>query len=360
MRVGVDGRKIPKATEYGPFKSFDHAQALGLEGLFFRTVLEMSPTLDHGEMREIKAHADALGMYCESGLGKVNPYATPEAPELRAAGDGDILLGFRRMMEACRAADIADVWIGTANYKNTYQGHLAYDRYRTDVAWDDQLQATERFLHKLAPIARDLGIHMNMETHEEITTWEVVRLVEAVGPDVMGITFDIANVTHRGEDPVAAAHRVAPYVRQTHLKDIVHVLTPEGAVRQVRPCGQGVVDYETILPLLYRHRPGLHLTIENPTTRGQGFMNVYDEIWHSAHPDLSVGEFARFVHGSQLCAQKIAAGAWPSLDEYDAPPFEYDRQVWFIQESAAHLRDICRRHNLGETLAPAAGAGASA
>jgi hypothetical protein len=31
-----------------------------MEGLFFRTVLEMSPTLDHGELREIRCHAAAL------------------------------------------------------------------------------------------------------------------------------------------------------------------------------------------------------------------------------------------------------------------------------------------------------------
>jgi hypothetical protein len=31
MRVGVDGRKIPRATEYGPLKSFDHARSLGQE-----------------------------------------------------------------------------------------------------------------------------------------------------------------------------------------------------------------------------------------------------------------------------------------------------------------------------------------
>src|SRR5437870_1665936 len=75
MRVGVDGRKISRAQAYGPLKSFEHAREPGLEGLFFRTVLEMSPTLDHGELREIKAHADSLGMYVESGLGKVNPSA---------------------------------------------------------------------------------------------------------------------------------------------------------------------------------------------------------------------------------------------------------------------------------------------
>ena len=106
------------------------------------------------------------------------------------------------------------------------------------MTWEEQLQATERFLKKLAPIARDLGIHMNVETHEEITTWEVVRLVEAVGPDVMGVTFDVANVLQRGEDPVAAAHRVGPYVRQTHLKDFALTFVEEGILRQapaVRP-----------------------------------------------------------------------------------------------------------------------------
>ena len=116
MRVGVDGRKIPEAVERGPIRSFDHARELGLEGLFFRTVLEMSPTLDYGELREIREHADELGMYCETGLGKVNPYATPEAPEVRAIGDGDGAL--RADAAACREIDCTEVWIGTANYKS--------------------------------------------------------------------------------------------------------------------------------------------------------------------------------------------------------------------------------------------------
>ena len=128
MRVGVDGRKIPEAAERGPIRSFDHARELGLEGLFFRTVLEMSPTLDHGELREIRAHADELGMYCETGLGKVNPYATPEAPELRAIGDGDILRGFERMLRACREIDCTEVWVGTPRTSAYCSGHLSCQR----------------------------------------------------------------------------------------------------------------------------------------------------------------------------------------------------------------------------------------
>ena len=82
MRVGVDGRKIPHAKERGPLRSLDHAVELGMDGVFFRTILEMSPTLDSGELREIRAHADELGLYLETGLGKVNPYALAEAPEI--------------------------------------------------------------------------------------------------------------------------------------------------------------------------------------------------------------------------------------------------------------------------------------
>ena len=42
-------------------------------------------------------------MYIESGLGKVNPYANAENPELRDVGDGDKFWDCRRMMEACAA-----------------------------------------------------------------------------------------------------------------------------------------------------------------------------------------------------------------------------------------------------------------
>jgi sugar phosphate isomerase/epimerase len=187
---------------------------------------------------------------------------------------------------------------------------------------------------------------MNLETHEEITTFEVVRLVEAVGPDVMGITFDTGNVTHRGEDPVAATRRIAPYVRQAHLKDVVHVFADEGLLRQVRPCGQGLVDFETILPVLHQQNPRLNLSIENPNTHGRMIVQIYDPVWQASHPDLSLGELAELIRLSKLCEDRIASGGWQTLDAYDEIPFDYERSVWFIRESAAYLREVCQRLQL--------------
>jgi len=351
MRIGVDGRKIPEANKRGPIASFDHAHALGMEGLFFRTVLDMSPTLDAGYLGEIKQRADELGMYLETGLGKVNPFATPEAPELRAIGDGDIVLGFRRMMEACAAIDCRELWVATANYKSAFTGRYAYDRFRKDVTWTEQLAATERFLKILAPIARDLGIHMNLETHEEITSFELVRLVEAVGPDVTGIVFDTANVLQRGEHPVMSARRVAPYVRQTHVKDALIAYDGDILDFQMRPCGGGVVDFRAILPILAAANPNLNLSIENyesfadrPRKVTKMIIEIADPLWLEGHPDLTVEEYAAYLEMVRNYARRIESGEVmdrQSWADWVATNFNYDETVAYIQNSAAHVRAIC-------------------
>jgi sugar phosphate isomerase/epimerase len=292
-------------------------------------------------LSEIRAHADALGMYLETGLGKVNPYASPETPELRAAGDGDILLGFERMMRACAAIGCRELWVGTANYKGAYRGMRAYDRFRTDVTWDEQLGATVRFLHKLAPIARDLGVHLNLETHEEITTFECVRVVEAVGPDVMGIVFDTSNVLQRAEDPVMAARRIAPYVRQTHVKDVGLWFGDDCVYRQGRDCGDGVVDFGAVLPILAAAKPDLNLSIENPNARGPiGMTEVYDPVWIAAHPDLTVEElmaWTRLVRGFE---RRVERGQTLAPEVLQAQPFDYPEAVAYIKDAAALLRGI--------------------
>jgi len=348
VRIGVDGSKIPEAAKRGPIASLEHGRDLGLSGLFFRTVLDMSPTLDPGELRAIRQRADELGMYMESGLGKVNPYANPEAPELRAMGDGDIVLGFRRMMEACAAIDCRELWVALANYKWMYRGRLAYDRFRTDVDWADQLAASAKFMKRLAPIARDLGIHMNLETHEEVTSFELVRLVEEVGPDVTGIVFDTSNVLQRLEHPVWAARRVAPYTRQTHCKDGLLSFGDGGLDYQHRPIGDGVIDYNQILPILAQANPELNLTIENPQAKEDAerpasviFIEVFDPEFIAGHPDVTVAEYAAFMQMAQAYNDRVVAGEVTDRVTYLQTPYDFDAAISLITRGAAHLRSVC-------------------
>lgn len=343
--IGIDGRKMPQAATLGPVKAVEYAHQLGMDGIFFRTVLDMSPTLDSQVLAEIRRRADDLGMYLETGLGKVNPYANPETPELRAIGDGDIVRGFHRMMTACAAIGCRELWVGTANFKSQYRGRFAYDRFRTDVDWIDQLYATAKFLSRLAPVARDLGIHLNLETHEEITSFELVRLVEEVGPDAVGIVFDTANVLQRVEHPTWAAQRVAPYVRQSHMKDASVTHVDDGLSYQLRPCGTGVVDYATVLPILLAANPDLTLTIENdqshddrPQPPARKLIEVFDDEFLAGHPDLTVAELAAYLELIESYQRRIDKGEVVDQDGYAARPYGRAETIAYIHSSAAHLR----------------------
>ena len=111
----------------------EHGHALGMDGLFFRTVLDVALSLDPGVLQAIRQRADELGMYLEMGLGKVNPYALPETPEVRAVGDGDTVLAFRRMMEACAAIGCRELWVGTGRRQQLCrQACFSSSAYRGD------------------------------------------------------------------------------------------------------------------------------------------------------------------------------------------------------------------------------------
>ncbi|WP_115790346.1 sugar phosphate isomerase/epimerase family protein [Arthrobacter silvisoli] len=349
MRIGVDGSKIPHGAEDSAVRILERAHAMGMEGVYFRSVMDVSPTLDRGLLAEVRACADDLGLYLQMGLAKVNPYAAAEAPQVRRLGDGDYTRGMVRMIEAAHeAAGVTELWVACANYQRGMPGYYVFDRFRTDAPWPDQLVAIEKFLRLLAPVARDHGVHLNIETHEEITSYEVVRLVESVGPDVLGVTFDTANVVVRGEDPVAAARRVAPYTRATHLRDFV--LGEQDGVfgRVFAPIGQGSIDWDTVLGILHEANPELPLSIENAGPTLHLPIGLDDPEWLAVHPDLAPAEVGRIREMAAGYQARVDRGEAPSLTELRAVPYDGER---FIHESARALRASLARLGIAEGAA---------
>lgn len=338
IRVGIDGRKFPRAAELGPIRLLERCAELGHDGVFFRTVLDVSRTLDRGFLRAVKQRADELGLYLEMGLGKVNPYNTPEAPEVRDVGKGDYLLGMTRMIEATTEIGCTALWGDTANYQRHDWGLHAIDRYRTDVTWADQLDATRKFLLMLAPVLKDHDAVVAIETHEEITTTELVRLVEAVGPDVVGVTLDLANVVVRGEDPVAATRRVASYVRKTHMRDLILFERPLGLERQIRAIGDGLIDFKAVLSALFAAGVNPNFTIENVWGSDRNQIPLFDPDWQARQPDAELGEILELIRLSRIFESAVRAGTMPGPDDYYSIQADLPELEGFIERSARSLK----------------------
>jgi hypothetical protein len=194
---------------------------------------------------------------------------------------------------------------------------------------------------------------MNLETHEEITSFELVRLVEAVGPDAVGITFDSANVVQRAEHPMWAARRVAPYVRQMHLKDTALFHGDGGILFQMRPNGEGVVNLDELLPLLQEANPDLNLSLEVASARpvpavGSGSpkrleMSLYDPAWLAGHPDLTVEELAAFLGLVQQFEVRARDEGLPDYNTWAGSVFGHAEAMEYVRTCIRNVRASAAR-----------------
>jgi len=315
VRVGLD---VYTVTHLGldAFQTLDYCTAHGLEGAHFFTPFQLSETLDMGRMREIRQEADRRGLYFEVGLPTVNPHKFGPEHDARV----------RACARACRE-------LGCRELRSHFGARG--DRLNPTTAWADQIRDGTDYLRTLGPLLRDLDCRIDLETHADCTTTELLRVVEALGEDRQGICIDVGNTFRQLEDPVAAVRRAAPYTHITHTKDAILFFTDRGLAWQTRPCGEGAIDWSLVLPILGEHAPALTLSIEDePYVRD---LPIFEPDFLAYHPDLTPLELAALVRVAHAWTPRIERGEVPE-------PYAYEAEGWRssadgrIDRAAVHLK----------------------
>lgn len=339
MRVGSDVDKLA-IKDKGPIAVLDYLKGQGFDGAFFRLMLDLSSTLDGVELKEIKSHANSLGMFLDAGVGWMNPYNTAERPDIRSFGNGDYRLAIEKMLKAARLIECTELWAVSAHSVHGDPSYVAYDRFRTDVSWGDQLTAMTKFINSLAPMLRDLQLRINLETHGDETSFELLRLIEKVGPDCVGVTLDTGNLPLEADLPKNAIPRLAPFVHLTHCKDGILYKTNQGIVQQIRTLGEGVIDWDMTIDVLGKYHPNLHLCLEDYRT--ENLLRFYDSKWRSHFPELTEADIREFEQLSKMCEQKIRRKEIMGVEDYLKRPWGEPERELSYKEGAEYLRKILK------------------
>ncbi|MBL8592688.1 MAG: sugar phosphate isomerase/epimerase [Devosia sp.] len=284
---------IPDAGN-DPLDAITKAAALGAGEITFYSLFELSPTLDPTVLRELKAEADNLGIAIAASLDWLNPLRLDRHARELQLGDGDLARGVRRLLETGASLGMREMFftIGTLE-----------DRAGN---WRAQIDALAALLMGLKPALADFGMRALVKTHEEITSWECLELVERVGPDALGVSYDPANMLVRLEEPLAAARRLAPYVTQVHIDDATLSFEGDTALRRhLAPVGQGIIDWPSLLALLPTAKPLIELH------RGQFAIPAFDQALLADQPYIRLEEYAALVQSA------VRLGNRPPTDQND-------------------------------------------
>jgi sugar phosphate isomerase/epimerase len=333
MRVGVDTFTL-RDLKLDAFQQLELIRSWGLDGAQFGGLRGLSPTLELSPLQEIRKRADELGLYSHVSVSQsCNPHLTdlPRTEHLR-------------QLSAEIAAAAACGW-------HELHGSLGGgdERYLHPVPWSQQLADSAVLLRQLGPVLRQHGSRIDLETHGDSTTFELVRVVEAVGPDCVGICLDTANVMCHCEDPVLAAKRAAPYTHLTHTKDAVAFFTDHGYRRQTLPPGRGALDWGTILPILAEYSPDLPLSIEDHKWLFD--FHCFDRHWLALHPDLTLDEYALFMRLVWRCQQRFTSGELKDADEEEKTPHVAEVEAR-LRSGAEFLRQTLAGLGLRDRGAP--------
>lgn len=155
----------------------------------------------------------------------------------------------------------------------------------TTVDHRPTMTEAEELLRVALPAYERAGLTLALETYEQVSTADLVALVESVGSDALGICLDPANSVAALEHPRDVVERTAPYVRGIHVKDFAFSrrggwvgFTLEGV-----PLGTGLLDYDHLLETVRPQERGINQVIEHWLTWRDSFESTarLENEWNS-------------------------------------------------------------------------------
>lgn len=315
VRFGIDMFSVG-AQNWTPFQQLDFVARSQAKVIHFSEIRFLG-SLEPDHLRQVRTRADELGLDVEVGMRSICPTSTSFD---KAAGTAEDQLG--RMAEAARImrSPIVRAFLGSSA-----------DR-RTGI--EAHIEETVKVLKNTRSRIMDAGVKIAIENHAgDMQARELKMLVEAAGPEFVGVTFDSGNSAWTIEDPHLTLETLAPYILTSHLRDSAIWKSGEGvAVRWTR-MGEGTIGMDTLIRNYVQACPGKAVTIEVIVTpKPRMFAYTNPQFWE-LYRNTPAWEFSRFLALSDKGEPAPAA-----TDEPEGTPAE--RNLAHAEASARWTREF--------------------
>ncbi len=308
-RIGIDNYSL-NPLGLSPLEQLRWAKNHACAGVAFSGIeAKFHSLIDSHYLKSLSEYASENDLYIEWGGGRHIPRDMKSWDKTSLANSNE------------KAAKEAEA-LGTRIVRSCSGGLMR---------WNDDSPATETLMQETANILisqkqmlADHNVILAIETHFEFTTFELLRIFEmcdAVPGEYLGICLDTMNLLTMLEEPVAAIERILPWIVSTHIKDGGLIQTAEGFTTFPAAIGTGLIDIRTIVNINDTLSRGVNLSIESHG--GEFQLPVYNRLFMSKFPDLTVQEFVKLMELAHKCKDKISSGEleitsrdeWPEVCE---------------------------------------------
>src|SRR3954465_10582465 len=244
---------------------------------------------DEAAIRQIRSHADGLGIKLQLAHGSVCPSSKSFNPQLGT-------LEFQ-VSRALKASQI----FGASCMRCVLGGDP--ERPQIDMHIDNMVKAVKGLRSRIV----DSGGKLGVENHGgDLQAREMKMMIDAVGRDIMGVCLDSGNPVWMLEDPHMTLETLISYAETCHVRDSAVWKVPEGiAVRWVN-MGEGNVDIDGWIRKFIAAKPGMPIIFENLVSARPRVHAIYDPKFWDNWRQMPAWELSRFLAVAEKGAPKPA------------------------------------------------------
>ena len=194
IKLGLDHFGI-RAFGWKAGQLIDYAASQQLDGIFL-SELNVLESRDDAYLKGLRAQAEKAGLTVYLGMNSVCPSSA--AFDAKAGSAEDQLKDGIRMAKTI-GSPVIRCYLGTQADRSTQGGIETHMKNLIEV------------FKTVRPAAQQAGIRISVENHAgDMQAWELASLVEAAGPDVVGVNINPGNAAWTLEDPVRASRSWRP------------------------------------------------------------------------------------------------------------------------------------------------------
>jgi sugar phosphate isomerase/epimerase len=280
VRFGVDMFSVNRQG-WTPFQMLDWAAKWGVKVVHFSEIGFIGG-LDPDNLKRVRNRADELNLDLEIGTRSLCPTS-----QMFDAAEGTAEDQLAKMIDAARIvrSPIVRCVLGSVADRAIARGGI-------EARIDDMVKMLKGSRSRVM----DAGLKVAIENHAgDMQARELKMLVEAAGPEFVGVTLDSGNPVWTIEDPHLTLDTLSPYVLTSHMRDSSIWMTPQGIATAWTRMGEGNMGMEEYLRTYIQKCPGRAVSLEVIVSGGPRTFNFANPAAWAIYAKQPAWEFARFL-----------------------------------------------------------------
>lgn len=270
-------------------------------------------SLEPDYLKQVRAKAESLGMYWELLLPMPGADTTQFEKTARAAKEA----GAQAIRSACLAG-------------------RRYETFNTLEQWQAWVVENKAKIARVVPIVDRVKLPLGMENHKDWLPDQNVAIFKEYSSEYFGACIDFGNNISLLDDPIEVVEALAPYVVNTHIKDMAVEEYADGFLLAEVPLGQGILDLKRMMALLTARRPKVRFSLDMLTRDPLKIPCLTEKYWVT-FPERNGRYLARALSMVRAHKRPQPLPRLTGLDREAALKMEMDNLVASIAYARDHL-----------------------